>query len=77
MSPSEWDGLAWWEQQMYLEGFEDEGLVERRDGTDQTVVSEEVHRSGGTTVTERHHETTFSMMPGEMAAFGLHETTLG
>lgn len=61
---------------MYLEGYVDEGLVEAPPN-DPTVVSQEVHRSGGTTVTEAQHRTTFSMEPGELAAFGLTEQTLG
>lgn len=63
---------------MYLEGYVDEGLVTPADRShDPTVVSEEVHQSGGTTITDRRHETTFSMEPGEMTAFGLTEQTLG
>lgn len=63
---------------MYLEGYEEEGLIEPINGSeDPTVVSEEVHRSGGTTITDRAHRATFSGVPGEMSAFGLHETTLG
>lgn len=63
---------------MYVEGYEEEGLIEFREGSgDPTVVSEEVHQAGGTTITERQHESTFSMQPGELAAFGFRETTLG
>lgn len=77
MTPQEWDGLAWWEQQMYLEGYEDEGLVEQRAGSeDSSLVDEQVHQSGGTTITERKHEAKFSLVPGEMAAFGIPERTL-
>ena len=77
MATSEWDALAWWEQKMYLEGFEDEGLVQAASGTnDPTVKSEQVHQSGGTTITEREHGATFSGIPGEMSAFGLPERTL-
>ena len=62
---------------MYLEGYEEEGLVETRSGSpDSTVVDERVHHSGGTTITERKHEAVFSMVPGEMAAFGIPEQTL-
>lgn len=62
---------------MYLEGYEEEGLIERHGGgSDPTVVKEQVHQSGGTTITERHHVTTFSQQPGEMTAFGITERTL-
>lgn len=63
---------------MYLEGYEEEGLIEVSDTpVESTVKSQEVHHSGGTTITEQEHEATFSMQPGEMSAFGLAETTLG
>lgn len=63
---------------MYLEGYESEGLIERSGAPDDpTVKSQQVHHSGGTTITEREHETTFSMQPGEFTAFGgLTERTL-
>jgi len=78
MSPREWDALAWWEQRMYLEGYEEEGLIEPGDGSaDPTVVNERVHHSGGTTITERRHHATFSGQPGELTAFGFTERTLG
>lgn len=65
---------------MYVEGYEWEGLIETAsDGgqSDPTVVSQEVHRSGGTTITDAKHQTTFSGLPGEMAAFGIQERTIG
>lgn len=62
---------------MYLEGYVEEGLVESRPGSaDPTVTSEEVHRSGGSTITDRKHRATFSMIPGEMRAFGIPERTI-
>lgn len=61
---------------MYLEGYEEEGLVESHGSADPTVTAEQVHRSGGTTITERQHEAKFSNLPGEMAAFGIPEMTL-
>lgn len=76
LTPAQWDGLPWWEQQAYLEGYEWEGLIERSDGSDPTVISEEVHQAGGTTIIDREHEATFSGLPGEMTAFGLRETNI-
>lgn len=77
MPAAEWDGLPWWQQMMYLDGMEDEGLIERTDApADPTVVSTEVHRSGGTTIIDRKHEATFSGLPGEMSAFGIKERSL-
>lgn len=62
---------------MYLEGYEDEGLIETRSGsTDPSVVHEKSHQSGGTTITERDHTAKFSLVPGEMSAFGISEQTL-
>lgn len=60
----------------YLDGMTEEGLLVRSGSSDPTVVSSEVHRSGGTTITDSKHETTFSGRPGEMAAFGLRAKTL-
>lgn len=63
---------------MYLEGYVDEGLVETvSTDNDPTLVHQEVHRSGGTTVTQREYHQTFDMTPGELGAFGLTEQTLG
>lgn len=78
MGPEEWDALAWWKQAMYLEGYEEEGIVGRGadGGQDPSIRSEQVHQSGGTTITERHHESTFSGQPGEFAAFGIPERSL-
>lgn len=80
LSTAEWDRLAWWEQQMYVEGYEWEGLVEMS-GDDpgpagSRLVAQEVHRSGGTTITDQKFETTFSLAPGEVGAFGLTERSL-
>lgn len=66
---------------MYLEGYENEGLIrgsdDAADGEDRSnLVNEEVHQSGGTTITDREYHTTFDGEPGEMAAFGITETTL-
>lgn len=62
---------------MYLDGYVDEGLVERSEGSDDpTVTEQEVHRTEGTTITERQHSVTAMMEPGEIAAFGIPETTL-
>lgn len=61
---------------MYLEGYVWEGIIEHQGAPDSTVVSEQVHRSGGTTITERKHKTVFSGQPGEMSAFGITETTI-
>lgn len=60
MSTKKWDGLSWWEQQLYLEGYADEGLVQENDDTsydsrDGSLVDEEVHHSGGTTITDRKY----------------------
>lgn len=60
---------------MYVEGYVEEGLIEEG-SSDPTVVSQEVHRSGGTTITDRKHAATFSGTPGELSAFGLREKTL-
>lgn len=79
LTPAGWDALAWWEQKAYLEGFEEEGLISSA-GTggraDPTLVDEKVRKSGNTTVIDRKHEATFSMIPGEMAAFGIPERTI-
>jgi len=63
---------------MYLDGYEWEGIVERQAGasSDPTVVGQQVHQSGGSTITDRQHEATFSLLPGEMTAFGLREQTI-
>lgn len=29
LSPDEWDALPWWQQRVYLEGYEWEGLIEK------------------------------------------------
>lgn len=76
MTVAEWDALAWWQQQMYLDGFEGEGLVKSADDDDSTLVSEEVHQSGGTTIVDRQHTAIFSGLPGEMSAFGIPERSL-
>lgn len=77
MSPAEWDGLAWWQQMMYLDGFEWEGIVTRSDGDDPRGEVTAVHQSGGTTITERRASATFSGEPGEMEAFGIRTRKLG
>ena len=63
---------------MYLDGYVEEGLIERLEGSeDPTVVSEQVSRNGGTTVIEREHKAVFGFKPGEFAEFaGIQETTL-
>lgn len=72
MGPREWDALAWWEQRLYLDGFEQEEIITRRTGTRPAdVVSEKVRREGGTTITDRTHRMTAGMEPGELEAFGL------
>lgn len=63
---------------MYLDGFEQEELVSRTGEIDSTVVSSEVHRSGGTTITDRKHATQIlDGTPGEFAAFGVQEQWIG
>ena len=32
LSPGEWDDLPWWQQKMFWEGYEQEGLIESADG---------------------------------------------
>jgi hypothetical protein len=77
LSPEEWDDLPWWQQKMYLDGMVAEELVVLNYGpSDPTVTHTEVHRSGGTTITDRKHEQTFSGEPGEMAGFGLRVQSL-
>lgn len=72
MSPREWDALSWWEQRLYLDGFEQEEIITRRTGTRPSdVVDERVHKDGGTTITERTHRMTAGMESGELEAFGL------
>lgn len=63
---------------MYVEGYEWEGLLEAAPsgGGDSNSVVTGVHQSGGTTITDRRHETTFSGLPNEMAAFGFQERTI-
>lgn len=65
---------------MYVEGYEWEGLIEAAEGggasQDPTLVGQEVHKSGGTTITDKHYQTKFSGQPGELAAFGLQERTI-
>lgn len=77
MTPAEWDRLAWWEQMTYLDGYVEEGILTRDEGGEPGSRIVAVHHDGGTTITEREAKVTFSGEPGEMAAFGLHETTLG
>lgn len=78
LSADEWDALPWWLQRTYFEGYEWEGLIERTTGsTDPTVVSTEVHRSGGTTITDSKHHATFDGTPGEFVTFGIQEQWIG
>ena len=81
MTPEEWDGLPWWQQRLYVEGYEQEGLVESSEGgsasRDQGLVNESSSRSGGSTITDRSYHAAFSGVPGEMAAFGIPEQTIG
>jgi hypothetical protein len=66
-------------QRSYLEGFEEEGLIESAGGggrSDPTLVDEKVRKSGSTTIIDRKHKASFSMIPGEMAAFGLPERSI-
>lgn len=77
MSAGEWGTQPWWLRKVYLEGLESEGLVAYSEGSgDPTVVSEEVHRAGSTTIVDRKHQAVFSGDAGEMAAFGIPERTL-
>lgn len=70
MSPEQWDALAWWQQRMYVEGYEWEGLIEPSDGsTAPSTASPGVPR-------EQKASATFSGAPGEMSAFGFRETTI-
>ena len=62
---------------MYLDGYEEEGLITRSTSTDPTVVSESQHRSGGSTITDRKHHIGSSLVEGELTAFGLREQRLG
>jgi hypothetical protein len=75
MTPETWDGLAWWQQQMYVEGYIDEGLIEPNGSPEEGVVTN-VQQSGGSTITDRKFEQTLSLEPGEFAAFGITEHTL-
>lgn len=62
---------------MFLEGLEEEGLVESVEGpADANLVDSEVHHSGGTTIVDQTFHADFSQVPGEMAAFGIPEQTL-
>lgn len=64
---------------MYLEGLEEEELiVTRRDAgpRDSSLRNEKVHQAGSTTVVDRDYHADFSMVPGEMSAFGLRERTI-
>ena len=65
---------------MYVEGYVWEGLIETAEGgsqqQDPTLVGQEVHQSGGTTITDKHYQTTFSGQPGELSAFGLQAKTI-
>jgi hypothetical protein len=60
MTRAEWDTLEWWEQRLYLEGFEDEGLIRRGDGPDA----------------DGNESIVFDGSEGEAARFGLRETTI-
>ena len=71
---------------MYLDGLEQEELIVFRtagaptkedEQSHTTLVSEEVHRAGSTTITDRTVRASFSGVPGEMAAFGFKEQTIG
>lgn len=78
LSTKAWDALEWWERRLYMEGYEDEGLVGYEDSApDPTVTREESHSNGGTTITERDHHVTLSGEPGEFTAFGIPERQLG
>lgn len=59
---------------MYLEGFEEEGIVESRTDSDPTIRDERIDHSTGTV--DRQHEAVFSSHPGEFAAYGIPETTI-
>jgi hypothetical protein len=45
--------------------------------TPRSLVDRQVHRSGGTTITDEKHRMVASGVPGELAAFGIPERTLG
>lgn len=61
---------------MYLEGYEDEGLVESNGSGVRGNGRESVHRSGSTTITEREESTVFSGDFGEFSSFGFSERNL-
>lgn len=79
MDPGSWDALPWWQQRMYLEGYEWEGLVESPDGgpQDSNVVDQQVHYEGGNKVTDTTTEEKFSLVAGEFTAAGFTEQTMG
>jgi len=90
MSPREWDTIPWHERQMYLEGYEAEGLV--RDADDSPLpyspgsrpstpagelLDQRVHKDGDTTITERDTYHTAAGEPGEFAGSGFAVQRLG
>jgi hypothetical protein len=66
MSVAECDALAWWVQRLYLEGlseeFSDSNAQPSGAGPQQNI---------------RTDSTVFDGTPGELAAFGFNEQTLG
>lgn len=65
---------------MYLDGYSWEGLTEESDGSayDPHEVAREVHQgSNGTTITDVRSEQVLNNEPGEFAAYGIAEQTLG
>lgn len=62
MGPSEWDGLPWWLQRTYIEGFRAEGFLS--DGT--SPVQGSVDNFHGA----------LSSRQGDLAALGFTERTL-
>jgi hypothetical protein len=79
MSPEAWDGLPWWEQKMYLDGYEWEGLIERSGSvsTDPNVVSQKTYRTAeGTSVTDTKTAQVLDFTPGAFANYGIPETTM-
>jgi hypothetical protein len=79
MSPREWDGLPWWEQRLYFEGYEWEGLIERSGAAsdDPNVVSQKTYsQPDGTKVTDTKTAQVLDFTPGAFTSYGIPETTM-
>ena len=78
LSPEAWDALPWWEQKVYVDGYEWEGLIERSPASDDpNIVSQQTYRTAeGTKVTDTQTAQVLDFTPGAFSTFGIPETMM-